>query len=199
MTETWRLFIALELPSEVKDGLEAIRAQLARQAPPRTVRWVQPDGIHLTLKFLGDAPVARRDELQAALQVAVDDHAPFPITAGDLGCFPNPQRPRVVWVGIREDTGALASLRDSVEKHVAPLGFPTENRPFTPHLTLGRVNRDASRSDLQKLGGLISATAVGDLHTWPVTAASLMRSELKPTGAVYTALHHAALRSQPDV
>jgi len=199
MTETWRLFIALELPSEVKDGLEAIRARLVRQAPPRTVRWVQPDSIHLTLKFLGDVPVARRDELQAALQAAVVNHAPFPVTAGGLGCFPNARRPRVVWVGIREDAGALEALRDSVEQHVAPLGFPTENRPFTPHLTLGRVNRDASRSDVEKLGTLISATALGDLHTWPVTTISLMRSELKPTGAVYTALYHAALRSRPDV
>jgi RNA 2',3'-cyclic 3'-phosphodiesterase len=195
MTETWRLFIAIELPPEVSASLETIQDRLVRQAPPRTVRWVQPASIHLTLKFLGESPVSQRGALQNALQDAVSSHPSFSITVGGLGCFPNAQRPRVVWVGVRDAAGALRALRDSVEMAIAPLGYPTEDRPFSPHLTIGRVDCSASRAAVQKLGSLIAATSLGDLHTWPVTAVSLMRSELKPTGAVYTALLHAPLRS----
>jgi len=199
MAETWRLFIALELPPELIAGLETIQARLRRGAPPRTVRWVAPSSVHLTLKFLGDSPVSQRGALQNALQQAVSAHESFVLTAGGLGCFPNTQRPRVVWVGIRDSNGALKALRDSIEDVIAPLGYPTENRPFSPHLTLGRVNRDAGRLDLQKLGDLVMATRLDDLHTWTVTSVSLMQSDLRPTGAVYTALYHAELPAGPDV
>mgnify|MGYP005839686527 CR=1 FL=1 len=194
MVDTWRLFIALELPSELVASLEEVQAQLIRQTPPRTVRWVQPGSIHLTLKFLGDSPVSQRISLEDALRRATNEHIPFRITAGGLGCFPNTNRPRVVWIGIRETANTLTALRDSVERFVAPLGYPTENRPFSPHLTLGRVNRDASHAAIQKLGNLIAGISLGDLYTWTVTEVSLMRSELRPDGAVYTALHHAPLQ-----
>src|SRR5690606_8398662 len=127
MAETWRLFIALELPPERTAGLETIQARLRRGAPRRAARWVAPASIHLTLKSLGDSPISQRGELQDALQNAGSTHVPFALTAGGLGCFPNTQRPRVVWVGIRDSNGALKALRDSVEDIIAPLGYPTEN------------------------------------------------------------------------
>jgi 2'-5' RNA ligase len=193
MAEMWRLFIAIELPPVVLSQLSQIQETLKKHAPPKTVRWVNPEGIHLTLKFLGDVPVIKRGSLEKALANAVEGHAPFKLAAGGLGCFPNSRRPRVAWVGIHDNTEALLALRNAVEASIAPLGYPTENRPFNPHLTLGRVRREARRNDAQQLGELIGSIPTPEPQRWPVTGVSLIRSELKPTGAVYTSLYHAPL------
>jgi 2'-5' RNA ligase len=193
MAEMWRLFIAVELPPAVLSQLREIQDTLKKRTPPGTVRWVNPEGIHLTLKFLGDVPVIKRDSIEKALANAVQGHAPFGLAAAGLGCFPNVRRPRVAWVGIHDHAEALVALRNAVETFIAPLGYPTENRPFDPHLTLGRVRREAQQSDIQKLGELIASTLTPDPQRWQVTGVSLIRSELKPTGAVYTRLHHAPL------
>ena len=115
------------------------------------------------------------------------------LSTGGLGCFPNPSRPRVVWIGLQNQVKALSALRDDVERLIAPLGYPTEDRLFSPHLTLGRVQRDARRPDVQKLGELISNFPAPTAQPWQVAGVSLIRSELKPTGAVYTPLFHAPL------
>jgi 2'-5' RNA ligase len=196
VADTWRLFIAIELPADVLSGLAGIQTALEKQAPPRTVRWVNVDGIHLTLKFLGDTPAAKRASLEKALGQAAEGHFTFSLATGALGCFPNTRQPRVVWVSIQNDMDALKALRDAVEEHIAPLGYPTENRPFSPHLTLGRMHRDARRDDVRQLGELIANTTANDIHEWQVSAVSLIRSELKPSGAVYTPLFHAALKER---
>jgi len=196
MADMWRLFIAIEIPDEVLSSLAGIQTRLKQQAPPQTVRWVNADGIHLTLKFLGDTPAIKRASLEKALTEAVKGHAPFALTTGTLGCFPNTKQPRVIWVSIQNDTDALKALRDAVEEHIAPLGYPTEDRPFSPHLTLGRVHRDARRNDVQQLGELIASATVASTHEWQVTDVSLIRSELRPSGAVYTPLFHAPLRER---
>jgi RNA 2',3'-cyclic 3'-phosphodiesterase len=193
MPDMWRLFIAIELPSSVLAQLADVQDQLKKRTPPRTVRWVNPDGIHLTLKFLGDVPVIKRDSLEKALAKAVEGHAPFALSTGNLGCFPNTNRPRVAWIGLQNQVEALAALRDAVERLIAPLGYPTEDRPFSPHLTLGRVRREARRDDVQKLGDLIANSPAPSAQRWQVTAISLIRSELKPSGAVYTPLFYAPL------
>lgn len=151
------------------------------------VRWVRPEGIHLTLKFLGNVPTDRLDEIGDALHRACDGFGPLALTLADLGCFPNLRRPRVVWVGVHGDTDALGRLQASIEKHIAPLGFPTEKRRFSPHLTLGRVKR-ATRSEAQQLGQQIGGMDVGTVATMTARAVYLMRSDLKPTGAEYTCL-----------
>jgi RNA 2',3'-cyclic 3'-phosphodiesterase len=194
MAETWRMFIALELPPDVLDHVSGIQNTLKQDTPPRAVRWVRPAGIHLTLKFLGDVAVLKRDSLQAALKRAVGDRSKFTLSAGGLGCFPNPRRPRVVWTGVQGDTEALHALHHAVEEHIVPLGFPTEKRPFNPHLTLGRVRREANRSTAQRIGQLITDTPIPSSLAWTVHGVSLIRSELKPTGAEYTQLFHATLR-----
>ena len=155
---------------------------------------MKPTGIHLTLKFLGDAPVEQRDALQDALDRAVDGHAPFDLAAGGMGCFPNLKRPRVVWSGIHQNLTALQALRDGVETQISPLGYPTDDRPFSPHLTLGRVNRNASRAQVQQVGEVVGQTPADARWRWTVARVALIRSELKPGGAVYITLHHADLR-----
>jgi 2'-5' RNA ligase len=193
MADMWRLFIAVELPSAVLAQLAEIQEHLKRRTPPGTVRWANPDGVHLTLKFLGDVSVTKRNSLEKALVKAVEGHASFTLSTGSLGCFPNANRPRVLWIGLENQIEALAALRDAVERLIAPLGYPTEDRPFSPHLTLGRVQRDARRDDIQKFGELIANSPTPTAQRWQVTGVSLIRSELKPTGAVYTPLFHAPL------
>jgi 2'-5' RNA ligase len=190
---TWRTFIAVELDEELKGALHRLQDRLCEQVSPRSVRWVRIEGIHLTLKFLGDTPAGRIDEVRAALAQAAVEARPFSFTVGGLGCFPNTRRPRVVWVGLQEATGTLARLRDSVEAHVSPLGFPTERRPFSPHLTLGRVQRHASKSEVREIGEVVAASAIGTVGQMAVTAVSYIKSDLRPSGAVYTTLFEAKL------
>jgi len=193
MAEMWRLFIAIELPRSVLDVLSEAQARLRRDSPPRAVRWVNPNGIHLTLKFLGDVPLDQRAEIEQRLTQIARQTAPLEIAIQGLGCFPNCRRPRVVWAVVHEPSGALLTLRDAVEAYFAKVAAPTENRPFSPHLTLGRAGREASPGDVGRVGTLVANYQPAPSARWQADAISLMRSELKPDGAVYTALLHAPL------
>jgi len=190
---TLRTFIAIELDEELKANLLRLQSRLREQVAPGSVRWVRIEGIHLTLKFLGDTPVNKMDGVKAALAQAATEVGPFAFTVGGLGCFPTTRRPRVVWVGLQEVTGTLVRLRDAVEARVAPLGFPTERRAFHPHLTLGRVQRRASKSEVREIGEAVANSAIGAIDEMAVTAVSYIKSELQPSGAVYTILAKAEL------
>jgi 2'-5' RNA ligase len=190
---TLRTFVAVELDEELKDNLAQLQHRLRDRVAPRSVRWVRPEGIHLTLKFLGDTPVAQVDEIKAALAQAVVEVQPFRFTVEGLGCFPNLRRPRVLWVGLQEPSGTLHRLWEAVEAHIAPLGFPTERRSFHPHLTLGRVQRYASKSEIREIGDMVSDSRIGLVNEMGVTAVSYIKSDLKPSGAVYTTLLEARL------
>ena len=192
--EKIRTFIAIELDESVKDGLTKLQKRLEGQAPRGSVRWVRPEGIHLTLKFLGDVPADQIEEITRALQKGCEGFAPFSLSCGGLGCFPNLKRPRVVWTGIQEETGTLAQLQRAIEEHVAPLGYPTEKRKFSPHLTLGRVQKRVSSGDLRRLGELVGASETGTLGQMEVRSVNLMRSDLRPSGAVYTRLAEVELK-----
>jgi 2'-5' RNA ligase len=191
---TVRTFIAIELDEDLKSNLLRLQNRLREQVSPRSVRWVQPDGIHLTLKFLGDTPVEQLENVKKALAEAAAEIGPFTFTVGGLGCFPNLRRPRVVWVSLQEPTGALLRLQKAVEAHVAPLGFPTEKRPFSPHLTLGRVQRNISNSQAREVGDVVAAITPGTIDEMAVVAASYIKSDLRPSGAVYTVLFEAKLK-----
>lgn len=194
--EQIRTFIAIELNRDLKDSLVRLQDRLKRQAPERSVRWVQPAGIHLTLQFLGDVPAPRIASISQAVVTTCHGFGSFTIELAGLGCFPNPHRPRVVWVGVREPTGTLNRLQKAIESALVELDFEPEGRPFTPHLTLGRVQRNAGRSDQQRLGELIAASEVGLLSAMTVSSVHVMRSDLRPSGAVYTVLAQAHLESE---
>jgi 2'-5' RNA ligase len=136
-------------------------------------------------------PDQRSDIERGMLQAAA--HPPFSLTVGGLGCFPNFRRPRVVWVGVDGEMDALHALHDAVEGAIAPLGYPTEKRPFNPHLTLGRVSRRASKGEAAALGRVLEGVRVGELGQIAVGGFSLMRSQLRPSGAVYTQLAYVEL------
>ncbi len=186
--ETVRTFIAIVLPDPVIRQLAQVQRQLEKSAPPGSVRWVNPEGIHLTLKFLGDTPVAKLEAIRVALAAVASRSAPCAFTVGGLGCFPNVRRPRVIWVGVQPSGGELAALQRAVEAAMKPMGFPPEGREFTPHLTLGRVRDRVSPTDLSRLGALISSTEVGTLGVVTARRFALIQSVLKPTGAEYTPL-----------
>jgi RNA 2',3'-cyclic 3'-phosphodiesterase len=195
-SDNLRLFIALELPAEITDALEKLQKRLRDLDRERAVRWVALDSIHLTLKFLGDTPPDRVPAIEAAVVEAATDHKPFSLSIDGAGCFPNLQKPRIVWAGASGELKALHALRDAVERTVSPLGYPTEDRPFSPHLTLGRSRQEASRSALSELGEKIGSQKIGILATWKVERVSLMRSELTPSGGVYTRLAETSLNAR---
>jgi 2'-5' RNA ligase len=190
--EQVRTFIAIELNESIRTDLTDLQEQLKAKAPKGSVRWVKSEGIHLTLKFLGDVPVNRIEDVKQALTQACVGFPSFFFSVGGLGCFPNPRRPRVVWVGVQEESGTLKRLQKAIEDGMEKLGFAPEGRKFHAHLTLGRTQRRASTSDVRRLGQLVEETNIGVLGQMEARAVSLMKSDLKPTGAVYTQL--AAVR-----
>jgi 2'-5' RNA ligase len=183
-----RAFIAVPLPSSLLDELGNLQHRLERRVPDRSVRWVRPEGVHLTLKFLGDTPVAKLPAIRQALAAVARNAPGCTFTVGGLGCFPSPHRPRVVWVGVQEPTGRLAAVQDAVEEVMAPLGYEPEGRGFAPHLTLGRIGRKTSRGDAARVGEVVASIDVAQLAEVAVTGFELIRSVLKPSGAEYTAL-----------
>ncbi len=185
--EILRTFIAIELDESLRLALGRIQGKFRREIAG-SVKWTAPEGIHLTLKFLGDTASSRIPDIETALRTACAGFAPFEFSVEGRGCFPNFRRPRVIWVAVRDRGQVLARLQTAVEKHVAPLGWPTEERGFSPHLTLGRVAKGARPAEEAAVGQVVEKTIVEQIGTQQVAGVSLIRSELRPTGAVYTTL-----------
>ncbi len=186
--EMIRTFVAIELDQQALDWLKKVQERLKADFPHGVVRWVDPKGIHLTLKFLGEVPQGKIKAIEEVLKGVSQRHRPFSFTYGGLGCFPSLSHPNVIWVGVEEKTGALLALQQDVEKSLAKLGFKPEDRPFSPHLTLGRVGKGLSGAERKRIGESIKAGGVGYGGEFLVKAISLMKSDLFPTGAVYTRL-----------
>ena len=182
MMETVRSFIAISLPKSVCNALGALSQSLAAQLPRGSVRWVKPERMHLTVRFLGDTAVSKLPQIATNLDNVTKQYPSFSLQLSHLGCFPNERRPRVIWVGLQGDTNALVSLKQDVDKSLAPLGWEVEKRPFRAHLTLGRVK------DARKLAGVKWGADVEKLAV-PVTAVKLIESQLRPSGPVYTVRH----------
>jgi 2'-5' RNA ligase len=183
---TLRLFVAVHLPeawiaalAESQDALRRARLNL---------RYVRPESIHLTLKFLGEVESRRLNQVTAALNGPATTQRPFALQMDTLGTFGAARRPRVVWAGLRGDLTALAGLAAAVDRALAPAGFPPESRAFRPHLTLARVPERLPVEDAQRILPAVAGLELSAVAALEVDAYTLVRSELGPGGARYTSL-----------
>jgi 2'-5' RNA ligase len=177
-----RLFIALGLPAELLHELARCQAQF-RELP---LRLADPAGLHLTLQFLGEVDAGLAPALLASIDALPP--APFELRLAGLGGFPDLRSTRVLWAGLGGDLGALARLQAAVLAATAPLGFRPEERPFRPHLTLGRVRPTAGPGERRAVGAAIAGAAPPVPLAWQAGAPQLYESTLTPSGAVYRAL-----------
>lgn len=186
-----RAFIAIPLPESFRQGLAELRRELERLAL-EGVRWVAPQSIHLTLKFLGDTPHSELPAVEDALSRVTEGEAPFSLRSQGLGAFPSWHGPRVIWAGL-EDSPALIRLQHTLELALAELGFPPEERPFAAHLTLGRVSRPLVEVQRERLADFARDFSANSLGVIPVDQVCLFQSRLRPTGPIYTCLFSAGL------
>lgn len=185
-----RCFISIPLPEEARREMLAIQERL--KASGANVSWTRSEGMHLTLKFLGnDVEEKRILEIETALSRATIGIRPFFLNITGMGTFPDIKRPRVIWIGIRESTDNLARLQRGLERELENIGFQREERGFTPHITLGRIR---SPKNIEKLLNLIEKEKDIWLYGFDVIDVKLMRSELRPTGAIYSELYSAELK-----
>lgn len=182
-----RSFFAIEPPPPVRGEIARVSGLFRNTGAD--VKWVRPESVHLTLKFLGDAAEADIDPLAQAVGEAVSSHKPLELEVKDLGVFPGLKKPRVVWIGLGGNIDGLKALQQSVERAAAEFGFEAEKRPFKAHLTLGRVRSNQGQNKLMTA----LETIKPESRAFTAAEVILFKSDLKPTGAVYTVMHRLPL------
>jgi 2'-5' RNA ligase len=187
LPEQIRSFVAIELPSEVKAGLASLRHELERHEHT-FIKWVDPDAIHLTLKFLGNIPSKQVTRITKAIEEAAQGISQFHLEISQLGAFPNLKQPRVLWVGIGGELDKLLSLQRRVDSALAHLGFAKEERAFAPHLTIARLRERTSPVERKNFGELAMSSSPEIKYHIDVKDVSFIRSQLTPSGAIYTRL-----------
>ncbi len=183
-SEKWRVFIAIEIPKEIRQRIAQHIASLRDEAPDVRASWNREENVHLTLTFLGDVSINRLEVLSQAAKHAGQQFSSFPVSIEGCGAFPDRGSPRVLWIGVEDPTGALNRLYDSLEDNCARAGFAREKRTFNPHLTIARLRQPQGARRLAELhqqrGFAKAAFVASDL--------SLIRSELSSKGSRYTTL-----------
>ncbi len=180
MSDKIRTFIAIEIPANIKNGLSLLIESLRESSGDARIRWVKPESIHLTLKFIGDLSPGAVSRITENIEKPAAKRSKFEITVGGLGCFPNWHKPRVVWVGISEESGELTTLQNEIDLALEPLGILPETRPYHAHLTVGRVKKPGDIGFAEMEIDTIGHMKVGEF--------CLIRSDLRSDGAVYTNL-----------
>ncbi|MBU1808835.1 MAG: RNA 2',3'-cyclic phosphodiesterase [Candidatus Omnitrophica bacterium] len=188
-----RAFIAIEISDAIKDVLGRVITHLKYSGAD--VKWVDPGIIHLTLKFLGEITDDKRDDIKSSLDTLAKDVKPFEMTIKDLGAFPAIERPRVIWVGLDKGSLEATDLALRIKDSLSEAGFPGSDRPFSAHLTIGRVrsplNSDKLKDKVSSASSIIqSAGAVSH----KVSSVILFQSTLTSHGAIHTKLHESALK-----
>ena len=191
-----RCFIAISLPNDVRAELTCLEERLKARRHA-SVKWVDPESMHLTLKFLGNVPVDSLPRIVEAISHVAASHPSFSLQVAGTGAFPNWQRPQVVWVGVRGDLGRLDTVQKELESALSPLGFPPESRPFSAHLTLGRLRERVTTDDRRRFAEFAQKVPFETSLAFEVSAVRLMKSQLTPTGPIYSELAAAALGA-PD-
>ena len=188
MSDNLRTFIAIDIPgnilSEIRELQEGIKDYGFK------IRWVRPESIHLTLKFLGDIKAVKINEIAEAISETVVRYTPISLQAKGVGVFPGIKRPQVLWVGLAGQLEPLVSLQKTLDENLETIGFPMEKRPFKGHLTMGRMK---AKIDVKKFGDVLMAFRRFESETFTAGRLILYKSELKPSGALYTEMASASL------
>ena len=187
-----RAFIAVEIPSTVQDAIHESTASLRKTLGEGLIRWVPPHNVHLTLKFLGDVSPASLDLIKHMLSAEATQHSCFEMRVEGIGCFPNARRPRVIWVGLHAPA-MLESFQRGIDSASARLGYASDEKDFSPHLTIGRVKQNPSVPEIQHIRAALEETKIGNLGVVHVDSAHLYKSDLQPSGSVYTRLFSAPI------
>jgi 2'-5' RNA ligase len=187
--ESIRVFCAVMLPGEVRAAAAAHAARLRRDFPDARASWPRPEGLHITLKFIGEVEAARVEALARAAGAAAEGFKPFPLSIEESGTFPPRGAARVLWLGVKDPAGQLSRLQSRLEQECAAAGFPSEERAFKPHLTLARLR---APKDAHALSEAHRHAAFGP-HHFQVTELVVMRSELGPGGSRYELLSRHGL------
>ncbi|MCX5991702.1 MAG: RNA 2',3'-cyclic phosphodiesterase [Chloroflexi bacterium] len=193
--ELVRSFIAIELPAEVRAELASIEEKL-KVRRHSFVKWADPESIHLTLKFLGSVSGETIPEIVEAMSLVAQPVCPFTLQIGGTGAFPNWQRPQIVWVGVGGEMGRLATLQRELEAALSPLSFPPESRPFSPHLTLGRLRERVTPEDRRRFGLWAQSVKFEASLSFEVNAVRLMKSQLTSSGPIYSELALVKLKAR---
>ncbi len=189
-----RTFVAIDLPPEVQDSLHQAVAPLRELEALRRLRWVDSRHLHLTLKFLGNVSPRNLELLADLLTREALRHAPFFMRLGQLGVFPNPRHPRILWVGVQAPQ-TLFSLQKGVEQAARQLGYAPDKRPFHPHLTLGRLRQPVPFKTTQAINRQLETFSIPPLGDIRVDHITIYKSDLTPQGPVYTPLYQPKLQS----
>jgi 2'-5' RNA ligase/ribosome silencing factor RsfS/YbeB/iojap len=187
-----RAFIAIEIPNSIQEAIQKDTLSLRKTLDSGLVRWTSCKNLHLTLKFLGDVSESNLQFIKQMLTQECAEHPAFDLQVGRLGSFPNSRRARVIWVGLSAPNDLL-SLQHSIEAAASRLGYEKEERGFSPHLTIGRVRQNLSAADLGRIHSALDSTQVNMLGNVTIKAVHLFKSDLQPSGSVYTRLFSAPL------
>ncbi len=183
-TNTWRVFIAIEIPASLGTRIINHIDHLRNLVPDARASWSREDNLHLTLKFLGDIPVASIEQLSAAAAIVASKVAPFEIVVQGCGAFPPRGQPRVLWIGIDDPSSKLSELKRALEDECASAGFAREPRVFHPHLTIARIRQPQGSRQLaarhKEIGFNREALNVAEL--------AVIRSELRSEGSRHTVI-----------
>ncbi|MBI5194612.1 MAG: RNA 2',3'-cyclic phosphodiesterase [Nitrospirae bacterium] len=202
-----RCFISIAIPEDIKKKMSAIQERMKRSGAD--VSWTKPDGMHLTLKFLGEIEEKRVAKIETAMNIACAGITPFSLQVSGIGVFPPPppipplnkggvggvvsrgRHPRVMWIGLNENGNNLIKIQRGIEYQLEEIGFPAEKRRFSPHITLGRVR---SNRNLSQLSAIMDGDRNTEIGGFSVSAVHLIKSDLRPEGALYTELYLLQLK-----
>ncbi len=194
-TQKWtviRAFVAIEIDGSVKRHIAAAIDAL-RQQRIDGLKLVRPDGVHLTLKFLGNISASKVSQIADAMASVAAQHTPFDLTLGAPGAFPSSARARALWIGVKGDLRPLLELQRSMDEALEAFGFAADKQPFMPHLTIGRMRHRASRANRQHATDALAAHPLPASQTIAVASISLMKSTMQPGGALHERIGNALL------
>jgi RNA 2',3'-cyclic 3'-phosphodiesterase len=191
ISNTWRVFVAIELPAPVRRELIEHIGRLRTLVPDARASWVREENLHLTLKFLGDVPLAKVESIAQPTQDAAKLVEPFELVVGGAGAFPPNGQPRVLWIGIEDSSGRLGLLHQTLEAECEKAGFAREQRPFHPHLTIARIRKPHDSRNLAAIHNEVGF----EPETVRASELAVVRSELRSEGSRHIVISRHSLPS----